>query len=218
MKTGLIVITALLALAVPAIAATSPTGKSAAEIRAYYSSGDWNRAVKKQADRAKAYIDKRTQGKRAAKKPALVLDIDETSLNNYPCLDRTDGLPYEGGPYAGCVVEFKAPAIKPVLSVFKLAKQRHVHVVFITGRPEGIRDGTLQNLKAAGFKGKYDLVLQPPSRGGDASMVPYKSGARRQVEKRGYTIIANLGDQRSDLKGGYSERTYKLPNVIYRTP
>jgi predicted secreted acid phosphatase len=218
MRTGLIVITALLALAVPAIAATSPTGKSAAEIRAYYSSGDWNRAVKKQADRAKAYIAKRTKGKRAARKPALVLDIDETSLNNYPCLDRTDGLPYEGGPYAGCVVEFKAPAIKPVLSVFKFANKRHVHVVFITGRPEGIRDGTLQNLKTAGFKGKYDLVLQPPSRSGDASMVPYKSGARRQVERRGYTIIANLGDQRSDLKGGYSERTYKLPNVIYRTP
>ena len=218
MKTGLIVITVLLALAVPALAATSPTGKSAAEIRAYYSSGDWNRAVKKQADKAKAYIAKRTKGKQAAKKPALVLDIDETSLNNYPCLDRKDGLPYQPAIYAGCVVEFKAPAIKPVLSVFKLAKKRHVHVVFITGRPEAIRDGTLDNLKAAGFKGKYDLVLQPPSRGGDASMVPYKSGARRQVEKRGYTILANLGDQRSDLKGGYSERTYKLPNVIYRTP
>jgi predicted secreted acid phosphatase len=218
MRTGLIVITVLLALAVPALAATSPTGKSAAEIRAYYSSGDWNRAVKKQADRAKAYIAKRTKGTRAAKKPALVLDIDETSLNNFPCLDRVDGLPYEGGPYAGCVVEFKAPPIKPVLSVFRFAKKRHVHVVFITGRPEGIRDGTLQNLKASGFKGKYDLVLQPPSRAGDASMVPYKSGARRAVERSGYTIIANLGDQRSDLKGGYSERTYKLPNVIYRTP
>jgi predicted secreted acid phosphatase len=218
MKTGLIVITVLLALAVPALAATSPTGKSAAEIRAYYSSGDWNRAVTKQATKAKAYIAKRTKGKRAPKKPALVLDIDETSLNNYPCLDREDGLPYQAGVYAGCVVEFKAPAIKPVLSVFKLAKKRHVHVVFITGRPEGIRDGTLDNLKAAGFKGKYDLVLQPPSHSGDASMVPYKSGARRQVEKRGYTILANLGDQRSDLKGGYSERTYKLPNVIYRTP
>ena len=147
-----------------------------------------------------------------------MLDIDETSLNNYPCLDREGGLPYQAGVYAGCVVEFKAPAIKPVLSVFKLAQKRHVRVVFITGRPEAIRDGTLDNLKAAGFKGKYDLVLQPPSRGGDASMVPYKSGARRAVERRGYTILANLGDQRSDLKGGYSERTYKLPNVIYRTP
>jgi len=85
MKTGLLVITVLLAMAVPALAATSPTGKSAAEIRAYYGSGDWNRAVKKQAGKAKAYIAKRTKGKRAAKKPALVLDIDETSLNNYPC-------------------------------------------------------------------------------------------------------------------------------------
>ena len=208
----------LLVAAVPAFASTAPTGRTADQIRAYYSSGDWKKAVTKQTTKAKAYLAKRTHGKHKAKKPALVLDIDETSLNNYPCLDREDGLPYQPGVYAPCVVEFKAPAIKPVLSVFKLAKKRHVHVVFITGRPEGIRDGTLDNLKAAGFKGKYDLVLQPPSRAGDASMVPYKSGARRQVEKRGYTILANLGDQRSDLKGGYSERTYKLPNVIYRTP
>ena len=33
----------LLVAAVPAFAATTPTGKSADEIRAYYDSGDWNR-------------------------------------------------------------------------------------------------------------------------------------------------------------------------------
>src|SRR5215208_7491642 len=85
----------LLVAAVPAIAATTPTGKTAEEIRAYYSSGDWNRAVKKQATKAKAYLVKRTHGKHAAKKPALVLDIDETSLDNYPCLNQTGGIPYD---------------------------------------------------------------------------------------------------------------------------
>jgi hypothetical protein len=28
-------------------------------------------------------------------------------------------------------------------------------------------------------------------------------------------IIANLGDQFSDLAGGYAERTFKLPNPFY---
>jgi|SRR5215212_1713998 len=206
----------LLAAAVPAIAATTPTGKSAAQIRDYYSSGDWNRAVKKQANKAEAYLIKRTHGRHAAKKPALVLDIDETSLDNYPCLNRTGGIPYDAGLYAACVLKYDAPAIKPVRSLFKLAQRNHVHVFFITGRPEGLRDGTLDNLKAAGFKGDYDLVLQPSDYTQD-SKVPYKSGARKEIQKAGYKIIANVGDQQSDLNGGYSERTYKLPNPIYLT-
>src|SRR5918995_663815 len=107
MKTGLIVVTALLVLAIPAFAATTPTGKSATEIRDFYDSGAWNRAVKKQADKAKAYLVKRTHGKHKARKPALVLDIDETSLDNYPCLDSTpDGIPYNAGVYAGCVTKY----------------------------------------------------------------------------------------------------------------
>jgi predicted secreted acid phosphatase len=206
----------LLVAAVPAFAATTPTGKSADEIRAYYDSGDWNRAVKKQATKAKAYLVKRTHGKRAARKPALVLDIDETSLDNYPCLNQSGGIPYSAVPYAVCVVAYDAPAIKPVRSLFRLAKDLKVKVFFITGRPEAIRAGTLQNLKAAGYKGRYELILQPAGYN-DPSTVPYKSGARKQIEKRGFTIVANVGDQQSDLSGGYSERTYKLPNPIYFT-
>jgi predicted secreted acid phosphatase len=217
MKTGLLVITALLALAAPAFAGTVPTSKSAAEIRDYYSSGDWNKAVAKQAKKAKAYLVKRTHGKHKAKKPGLVLDIDETSLNNYPCLDTTtDGLPFNAGVYAGCVAKADAPAIKPVLALFKKAKALKVKVFFITGRPEGFKDLTLKNLRAAGFTGKYELVLQPPDYTQD-SKVPYKRGARKQIQRRGFHILANVGDQRSDLKGGYSERTYKLPNPIYTT-
>jgi predicted secreted acid phosphatase len=216
MRTGLVVLIALLIVAVPALAATEPTGKSAAEINSYYSSGAWNKAVSKQATKAKAYLFKRTHGRHKAKKPALVLDIDETSLNNYPCFLADGGIPYDAGINAGCVVKYTAPAIKPVRSLFKRAKALGVKVFFITARPDGLRDGTLQNLRSAGYKGKYELILQPADYSQD-SKVPYKSGARKQIEKRGFHIIANVGDQRSDLKGGYSERTYKLPNVIYVT-
>ena len=41
---------------------------------------------------------------------------------------------------------------------------------------------------------------------------------RAQIEQQGYTIIANLGDQPSDLAGGYAERTYQLPNPFCRIP
>jgi len=216
MRTGLVVLIALLIAAVPALAATGPTGKSAAEINSYYSSGAWKKAVAKQADKAKAYLAKRTHGKHKAKKPALVLDIDETSLNNYPCLKANDGIPYDATANVVCVTKYDAPAVKPILSLFKRAKALKVKVFFVTARPEAIRDGTLQNLRKAGYTGKYELFLQPNDYKPD-SKVPYKSGARKQIQKRGFHILANVGDQKSDLKGGYSERTYKLPNPIYFT-
>jgi predicted secreted acid phosphatase len=207
----------LLAVGVPAFAATTPTGKTADQIRTYYSSGLWRKAVKKKANKAKGYLIARTHARHAPRKPALVLDIDETSLNNYPCLNQKGGIPYNAAIYAGCVVAYNAPAVNPVHSLFTWAKRLGVKVFFITGRPEAIRAGTLSNLKAAGYKGAYELILQPPGYS-DPSMVPYKSGARKQIENRGFTILANVGDQQSDLKGGYSERTYKLPNPIYLTP
>jgi predicted secreted acid phosphatase len=216
MRTGLVVLIALLIVAVPALAATEPTGKTAAQIRSYYSSGDWNKAVTKQVKKAKAYLLKRTTGKHKARKPALVLDIDETSLNNYPCLNANGGIPYDGTANIECVLKYDAPAIKPVLGLFKFAHKHKVKVFFITARPEGIRDGTLKNLRASGYTGKYELFLQPGDYTQD-SKVPYKSGARRQIQQRGFHILGNVGDQKSDLKGGYSERTYKLPNPIYVT-
>ncbi len=46
--------------------------------------------------------------------------------------------------------------------------------------------------------------------------VQYKSGTRKHIEDDlGYEIIANFGDQYSDLDGGYADRTYKLPNPTY---
>ena len=46
-----------------------------------------------------------------------------------------------------------------------------------------IKDGTLTNLRSAGYKGKYGLSLQPANYAQD-SKIPYKSGARKQIEQR----------------------------------
>ncbi len=40
----------------------------------------------------------------------------------------------------------------------------------------------------------------------------------QQIEAEGYVIIANIGDQTSDLIGGYAEKTFKLPNPLYLAP
>ena len=50
------------------------------------------------------------------------------------------------------------------------------------------------------------------------SAADFKAPQRGQIEQRGYTIIANIGDQPSDLDGGFAEQTYLLPNPFYRIP
>ena len=40
---------------------------------------------------------------------------------------------------------------------------------------------------------------------------------RQKIEADGYAIIANLGDQPSDLAGGHAE-PFLLPNPYYRIP
>jgi hypothetical protein len=51
------------------------------------------------------------------------------------------------------------------------------------------------------------------------SAVAYKSEIRRQLEKEGYRIWGNVGDQWSDLQGEcLGNRTFKLPNPMYFVP
>ena len=46
----------------------------------------------------------------------------------------------------------------------------------------------------------------------------FKAPERRKLAEQGYTIILNMGDQESDLRGGYAEKTFKLPNPVYFLP
>jgi hypothetical protein len=48
--------------------------------------------------------------------------------------------------------------------------------------------------------------------------IPYKSGTRAYIESQGYTIVADFGDQFSDLEGGLAQKTFKMPNPNYYLP
>jgi putative acid phosphatase of HAD superfamily subfamily IIIB len=41
---------------------------------------------------------------------------------------------------------------------------------------------------------------------------------REYVESLGFDIVANFGDQFSDLTGGFADKTFKLPNPNYFLP
>jgi hypothetical protein len=60
-----------------------------------------------------------------------------------------------------------------------------------------------------------ELAQTPPH---SCTTVHYKSATRAHIESLGYEIVANFGDQYSDLKGGHSDRNFKMPNPNYYLP
>ena len=110
----------------------------------------------------------------------------------------------------------RAEAIKPVLALARHARERGVAVFFLTGRPERMRAATEQNLRTAGYE--WTGVLLKPDALTTKSAVEFKAPERRKLVEEGYTIIVNIGDQMSDLDGGFAERTFKLPNPFYFIP
>jgi len=73
--------------------------------------------------------------------------------------------------------------------------------------------------------GSYPAYLNQPqfcasaiTAGTSCATIPYKSGTRAYIESLGYDIVANFGDQFSDLLGGYADKTFKMPNPNYYLP
>lgn len=191
------------------------------ELTHYHDDGQYQRDIAAVATRAIAFIERRAP---QVAHPAIVLDIDETVLSNWPSMLANDfGYIHGGacdtlpsGPCGNAAWEDRgeAEAIAPMLDLYRRARAIGVEVYFVTGRSQARRGGTEKNLEAAGFTGFSGLMLKPsPSPYPNA--IAYKSAQRAAIEARGRTIIASIGDQDSDLLGGHAERRFKLPNPFY---
>jgi acid phosphatase len=205
-------VAALFALAAASAGATTRTPLSPAVIRHLHDSGVYGHRLALGWDRAQRAL---TQGlARHPGKPAVVLDIDETSLSNYGCLNEVD---FALTGLVTCVVQSRSTAIPGARAFVRRAQRRGVRVFFVTGAPAAVTSLRETNLRAVGFGGSFSITGLP---GGytNPSLVPYKSSVRAFIEGAGYRILVNVGDQFSDLAGGFARRSIKLPNPIYVTP
>ncbi|WP_340377003.1 HAD family acid phosphatase [Streptomyces sp. SS7] len=186
---------AVTAMAVPAGAqaatatSTSTVASTAAEDVDY---ATWQADCQSVMNEALPYLKERIAAAKTGEKQAIVFDIDNTTL-------ETDfGFSYP------------APANKPVLAVAKYAQEHGVALFFVTARPDIIGAFTDYNLKYVGYKvsGLYVRNLIDLFK----DVAAYKTAQRVDIEKKGYTIIANIGNSATDLSGGHAEKTYKLPD------
>ncbi|MFF7868742.1 HAD family acid phosphatase [Streptomyces qaidamensis] len=185
---------ALLAMAAPADATPATRASTAATTAAAadVDYGTWQKDCQAVMDQALPYLKQRIAAAKPGEKQAIVLDIDNTAL-------ETDfGFSYP------------QPANKPVLEAARYAQERGVALFFVTARPDIIASFTQYNLKQTGYQvsGLYvrnfiDLFK---------NVAEYKTAQRVDIERKGYTIIANIGNSSTDLSGGHAEKAYKLPD------
>jgi len=183
------------------------------EIVRYHDSGQWAAAINKITEQARARLDELIP---SARRPALVLDVDDTALSTY-ALQRRLLFGFVESEWERWMEDQSPPANRGVLKLFNHARSRGVAIFFVTGRREHSREATERQLRSAGYSGWTGVVLKPEAFE-NPSVVMFKSAARAQIEAKGYEILVNVGDQWSDLDGGHSIASYKLPNPIYLIP
>lgn len=192
----------------------------------YACSGAYDRDVARVLAQATAYFQRRAGN---VAKPAIVLDIDETALSNWPEIVANDlgyipDGPCDALPKGPCgwhawIAAAKAEPIAPTLALFKAARARGVPVFFVSGRHDDPQEraATELNLRGAGYDGWAAVLMRPPE-DKDPSPQAFKTSQRANIEAQGYKIVINVGDQRVDLEGGHAERTFLVPNPFYFIP
>ena len=126
------------------------------QVEKYVDSGRYDRDVAKIVAAARNWLDKRA---RTATKPAIVLDIDETSLSNWPAMRVNGWVRIVNGPcdlqkgpcgHRAWQATAQAKAIGPTLALAQHARALGVAVFFITGRPAWLLEATKRNLREQG--------------------------------------------------------------------
>jgi predicted secreted acid phosphatase len=141
---------------------------------------------------------------------AIVSDIDETLVDNREQFRLHPVRNWD--LFDQWVNEAKAPVLKPTYEFLTWARQNGFAIFLITGRPESDRKPTIINLVRDNVS--YDALYLRPHHGGPPAE-EFKTAVRQDIEKMGFKIVVNIGDQFSDLAGGSSLDCEKLPNKMY---
>ncbi|MBF4591247.1 HAD family acid phosphatase [Curtobacterium sp. VKM Ac-1395] len=170
---------------------------------------------------------------RRGEKPAIVLDADDTTLWTYDMEVADMHFVFDPTEQDVWVQDQRFPATPSMVGFVNTASRMGFTVFGLTGRNDDQKAATVANLTKVGYQGFTPDTFFTKWTGVGASQQPsyvqcatakcttveYKAQTRKHIEQDlGYDITLNVGDQWSDLQGGYADRTLKLPNPTYYLP
>lgn len=169
-------------------------------------------------------------------KPAVVMDVDETVLDNSPYQARLirDGKEYDEISWDQWVAEKKAKPLPGVVDFAKAAAEKGVTILYISNRAVHLKEATLANLREAGLPVADDsvflglgTVLEGCEQNGS------EKNCRRRLAGQNYRVLMQFGDQIGDFvqveantrdgrqalfdeyDNWFGERWWMLPNPTY---
>ncbi len=140
------------------------------------------------------------EGGFAEKPPAIILDCDETILDNsaYNARNILKKESYSTETWNAWCLEVKAEAIPGSLDFVTRAQALGADIFFITNRRDVVKKATIKNLKKLGFPATPENVLtknKELGRGDDKI-------SRRAAIAKTHRIVMLIGDSMSDLCSG----------------
>ena len=168
--------------------------------------------------------------------PAVIVDIDETVLDNSPFEARMvrDNATFNATAWNAWVRQASARPLPGALEYTKFAATHGVTVFYISNRDAAQAESTRANLAADGFPLTQDAIL---NRGASTpGCLPHASGdkgCRRQLVAQHYRVLALFGDQLGDFidgadadnvtraeriapyRGWFGQCWFALPNPVY---
>jgi len=146
---------------------------------------------------AKPVLDDALKLYKGKKKPAVVVDIDETILDNaqYQAQCILENFQYPVKWDEWCLLG-TAPAIPGAVDFLNYANSKNVAVFYVSNRKAHLQDATVKNLVAEGFPNVKDPFLM--FRHKESS----KIGRRAEIEKN-YEILMLFGDNLNDFSGDW---------------
>ena len=145
------------------------------------------------------------------KPPAIIVDVDETVLDNSAFNARNILLskPFSYANWNAWCNEEKASAIPGAVEFLKQAESLGVRIFFVTNRDDQIKTATINNLKKIGLNASAENVLTRNERAGRGD----DKVSRRAMVANDHRIILLIGDSMSDLCSGMGTRNQQKRNA-----
>lgn len=131
--------------------------------------------------------------------PAIILDVDETVLDNSPFQARIieQGSSFDLEQWNDWVMEAKADAVAGAVEFTKRANEEGIAVFYLTNREAKVEDGTRENLQKLGFplSDDEDRILSNNEKKNWSS----DKTERRAYIAENYRILMLFGDDLNDF-------------------
>lgn len=168
--------------------------------------------------------------------PAIIVDIDETVLDNSPSQVRQirERRGFNEAAWGEWVNERKARPLPGAVEFLSTAAKKGVTVFYISNRDASLAEATLANLRQAGFPlTDESQFLGLGTFVEDCEQQGSEKACRRQLVARGYRVLMQFGDQVGDFvqivantrdgrreaiapyQAWIGERWWALPNPVY---